>query len=803
MNIFRTPPPDPSPPARVAWSDGVVVLRDEALFGPDGGRPCERFLGRVLGVAGVRSVSIDRSKATATIRHDVGRGDSDEFLRGLSAALRDLESPESAPALPPGVREASCTIYRHGDVLTTCEVASDQPGRLRLRHETLTSDRALARRVARALATVPGVSATALSLMGRSLLLCYDPAVINTSRLLRLADEAFHGSGGWGLVLPGPTRTKFALANTKLGISALADFVVPALAPVSAVLLVWTNLRTLKAAALQVRRKRVGLPVLYTFIVGGALASGRFVACALMSLCFKFWHGRLRSDLATERRRLLDECLPRPRLARLITPVEGEVLVPLDRLRLGDRVAVGADESVPADGRIIAGEGIVDERSVRGLEGASRKRVGDVVLAGSTVLAGAMRLEVTAAADRTRASSIVRALVAATSPAAGPTSPTLRAERFAEKAVLPTLATAGVGLLVGDLTAAAAILGPDYVTGPALAGPLETLRNAAVCARRGIVVRRPDAFARLAEVDLIVLDDDPALRRVELEVSGLHTRLPETELLRIAASAFRHLADDRVAALESACRSRRAHLLDLPPVGFDPGVTVVHGKRRVCVREHDPAAVGSGPLLVEVDGAPVGVIRFARTTRPEAAAALRRLRDVAPVPVALVSGRPEAEVAPLASRLGVPIYKSDLEPGDTERFLRACREQGVKTAFVGRCHRRPDLAAVAHVAISLADDADVDSDPAAVSLLRARLGTLPDLWEAARAHEGEVRDAQKIVLVPNMLCVVGAFLFGFTSLTSVMISNLGTFGLYRRAVGPLRGLEPTGRGRTRHPSLPR
>ena len=352
------------------------------------------------------------------------------------------------------------------------------------------------------------------------------------------------------------------------------------------------------------------------------------------------------------------------------------MLVPLDRLRPGDRVAVGADESVPADGRIIAGEGIVDERSVRGLEGASRKRVGDGVLAGSTVLAGSLRIEVTAAADRTRASSIARALVAATSPAAGPTSPTLRAERFAEKAVPPTLATAGVGLLVGDLTAAVAILRPDYATGPALAVPLETLRNAARLRRRGIVVRQPDAFDRLAEVDLIVLDDDPALRRVELEVSGLRTRLPETELLRLAASAFRHLADDRVAALESACRARRAHLLNLPPVGFDPGVTVVHGKHRVCVRESDPAAVGSGPLLVEVDGSPVGVIRFARTSRPEAAAALRRLRDAAPVPVALVSGRPEAEVAPLASLLGVPIYKSDLEPGDTARFLKRLPRAG-------------------------------------------------------------------------------------------------------------------------------
>ena len=128
--------------------------------------------------------------------------------------------------------------------------------------------------------------------------------------------------------------------------------------------------------------------------------------------------------------------------------------------------------------------------------------------------------------DRTQASSIVRALVAATSPAAGPMSPTLRTEAFADQAVGPTLATAGFGLLVGDLTAVGAILRPDYATGPGLAFPLETLRDAALCARRGIVVRRPDVFERLARVDLIVLDDDPALSRVELEVTGVQTQTP-------------------------------------------------------------------------------------------------------------------------------------------------------------------------------------------------------------------------------------------------------------------------------------
>jgi Cu2+-exporting ATPase len=803
MDTVRTTSPASPLPARISWSDEVVELRDERVFGPGGERLCERFLGRALSVEGVCSISLDRMRATATIRHDVGTRGLGQLLERLSAAIRDRVAPESIPALSREVREVTCTISRHGGVLTNCQVVSDRPGRLHLRHRALRMDRALAREVEHRLGTVPGVSQATVGSWTSSLFVRYDPSVIGARRLLRLAEEALDGSGGWGGSRPEPVRTQFGLANATLVIAALADFVLPALSPVSAVLLVGTNIRTFRAAWQQLRGRRVGLPVLYTAIASTALASGQFVSCALMSLCYKFWHHRLRLELTTERRLLLHECLPRPRSACLITPDCGEVLVPVDRLGPGDRVVVRVDETVPADGQVIGGEGIVDERSVRGLEGAARKRSGDVVLAGSTVLAGSVTIQVTEPGERTRASSIVRALVAATSPATGSISPTRRTEAFANRAVGPALATAGVGLLIGDVTSAGAILAPDYATGPGLTVPLETLRNATLCARRGIVVRQPDAFERLAQVDLIVLDDEPALNRVEVEVTGIHTRLPESVLLQYAASAFRHLADDRVGALNAACRSRQIHLLNLPPIDFSTGVTVVHGQRRIHVHEYAATRGGLGPLVVEIDGSTVGLIQFGRSTRPEAAAALRRIHDLAPVPIALVSNRSEADVASLASSLGVDLYKGGFALEDTARFLRACRERGLRTAFVGCCRRQALAAAEAHVAISLGSDTDVPADSAAVLLLQPRVDLFADLWETARTHEGRVLDAQKLVLVPNVLCVAGAFFFGFTGLTAVMITNLGTFGLYNRAVGSLRELKPAGRVRSQHAHQPR
>jgi Cu2+-exporting ATPase len=773
-------------------------MRDEELFSPGREQLCERFVERVLHVEGVRSVSLDRAQATAAIRHTVSNRELGRLLDRLNDAIRNKSSREPMMSMPRAIRRTTCTVFRHGSLLTSCDVVSDQPGRLRLDHESFGTDRALTREVQGRLTTAPGVTRVAALPWSTSLLIRYNDALTDSSRLIRLVEECLDSPRAWSDSLPGSTPTRFALPSATVAIAGLADFAVPGLMPVSAFLLVCTNIRTFKDAWQQLRGRRVGLPVLYTAIASTALATGQFLSCALMSLFYKIWTHRLRIELTTERRLLLHECLPRPRSACLIASDGSEVLVPVDRLGRGDRVVVNAGETVPGDGRVISGEGIVDERSLRGLDGASRKSEGDSVLAGSIVLAGSLRLLIAELGDRTRASTIARALVAATSPANSTPSRAPRAEAFANRAVGPALATAGLGLLVGDIASAGAILAPDYATGPGLTVPLETLRNTALCARRGIVVRHGDVFERLAQVDLIVLDDDTALSWVETEVTGIQTQYSESEVLRYAASAFRHLADDRAAALIAACRSRGVHVLDLRPVEFSPGVTVVHGRRRIRVLENGPAADGLGPLVVEIDGDTIGSIRFGRSTRAAAAAAVRRIRAIAPVPIALVSNRAESDVSLLGSLLGADLHKGGFAPEDTGNFVRACRERGLRTAFVGRCRRHAMACAEAYVAISHGED-DLPSDSVAASLLQSRLDLFADLWETARTHEGRVLDAQKLVMVPNVLCVAGAFLFGFTGLTAVIITNLGTFGLYSRAMGSLSALKTSKRGGSARP----
>ena len=193
-----------------------------------------------------------------------------------------------------------------------------------------------------------------------------------------------------------------------------------------------------------------------------------------MAWMYQFWRHQHRVAQHRLRRQLLPSLTQRPRFARLCVG-DAEVEVPADRLHAGDRIVVEEGEMVPADGWLAGGFAVVDERLVRGVAGLSRKEAGDPVFAGSFAIgrAGCIWRSPARAPPPARRSSAAQLAAAATPPPAE-FALTAHGEAFARRAVGPTLAAAGFGLAVGDLTTAAAILRPDYATGPGLGVSMES-----------------------------------------------------------------------------------------------------------------------------------------------------------------------------------------------------------------------------------------------------------------------------------------------------------------------------------------
>ncbi len=816
MVIDAKPHEKATQPSRVgvSWGSQRLELRDEEVFGTTGAELCGRFLLRVFSVEEVRSVQIDRPQSTAVIRYERGKLGAVDLMQRLAAALRGIHEaapgPQAVSLLPQDLAKSRLTIHRHRGLLSTWEVVGDQPGVLCLRHEIVAADSALARRIAHRIESVHGVLSSVVRPLSGTLKIRFDPAQTRIERLLRALESAPDSlpieiaAGGE------PVPVQFGLVNTAVALSVVSDFVAPSVWPATAALLVGTNLRMFRDAASQLGRGQLGLPVLYTTIAAGTLATGQFLPWAAMNWMLRLWKRQYQQQLASARRRLLGEVIQQQRFARVEAAGGVEVEVPAERLAPGDVILASVGEKLCVDGRIIKGHGLIDERVVRGAMGMTRKGPDEVVYAGSIVLSGDFQVETRGEGPKSRAATLARAALTAANHQLGIKTPTLRGERFASRVVGPTLAAAGLGFSLGGAPTALAILDTDYASGPGLAYSLETLQALSLCYQHGIVVRDPEAIDRLAKVDVLFLDHHPALESLEPEIASVRVFPGHTEfqMLRYAASALRDLDDERAGALRAACRSRRITLLDRIPTRYDTDVTLIHREQVIKVGnlggqgpEANPAAGARGgpqtrlidSLMVGVNGQIAGLIDFHPSSRLAATTALQELRGKTqhPLAIGLISESDEPRLRHLATRLGVDFHHGGLTTDDLVQLIRGCRKRGLKVAYAGECLLRTRAAQEADVAISLDADGleNLDRNPAGIVLLQPDLARLGVLHEVTRIHRRRLLVAQGSAWIPNLFCVAGAFFLGFSSLTTVAITNLGTYSTYARTSAAIRGLE--------------
>ena len=242
-------------PARSSWCGMIATSARAAACA------CERLpraiRRRVLGVEGVRSVALDRSQATAAIRHDAGRRrDLGGFLGRLSAALRD-EAPDGPdPGLPracgrrpaPSIATAPAVDLRGR--LRPARPAPPPPRGPRRDHGPGPTGRG------GALKTVPGVRARPSPLDREP----PDPLRPGRSRTrrgsLRLVEEALDARAAGAARCPRRPGPGSAWRTRTWGSRRWPTSWCRPWCRSRAVLLVGTNLRTFRAAWLQVRRRK-------------------------------------------------------------------------------------------------------------------------------------------------------------------------------------------------------------------------------------------------------------------------------------------------------------------------------------------------------------------------------------------------------------------------------------------------------------------------------------------------------------------------------------------------------------------
>ena len=446
-----------------------------------------------------------------------------------------------------------------------------------------------------------------------------------------------------------------------------------------------------------IHEHKVGTEIFVTVATFVAVFGGETVAGAVLMVIILI--AEFIAELNTDRARASIKSLigSVPQVALLRTDA-GERSVPIAELRIGDLVLVRPGEKIPVDGRVVGGQGSVNEAPITGESVPKDKGIDAQVFAGTVVDSGALDIRTERLGTDTTFSRII-ALVESAEAEAAPV------QKLADKVAAWLIPVVFVFLIVvyfvtRDVRMIVTLM---IFTSPAelgLATPLVMIAAIARAARTGILIKGGIYLETLAKVDVMVFDKTGTLtaKRPEVvDVSSRNAAFDENTLLRLAAAADRRSAHPLAKAVVDA--ANRKGIAVPEPESFDQlqgrGVRATVEGRAVLVgnaallRECGvalEAAVEDGgrtPVHVAVDGQFVGVVFIADTLRPCAKQALAELKASGVKRIVMLTGDNAATAQTIATELGIDEVRADLMPEDKVLAIAALQRQGHRVAMVG------------------------------------------------------------------------------------------------------------------------
>lgn len=471
-----------------------------------------------------------------------------------------------------------------------------------------------------------------------------------------------------------------------------------------------------------------------------------------------------------------------PRTARIVREDGRDEDVPLEQVRVGDRLRVRPGEHIPVDGVLLEGTSAVDESMMTGEPIPAEKHPGDRVAGGTVNGTGSFVMRAEKVGSDTLLAHIVR----------------LVSEAQRSRAPIQRLADVVSGYFVPAVILAAAITfvlwalyGPEPRMAYALLNAVAVLIIACPCAlglatpmsimvgtgrgaTAGVLVRNAEALEMLEKVDTLVVDKTGTLTEGKPRVI---TVLPlpgssEEDLLRLAASVEQGSEHPLAAAIVAEAHARGLRLSK--PTDFKSvtgkGVTGTVDDHRVVVgtgaflheqsldtapqMEHAERLRREGQtvMFVAIDGRPAGLLGVADPIKPSTAEAIDLLHQDG-VRIVMVTGDNATTARAIAERLTLDEVQADVLPEQKAEIVKRLQSEGRIVAMAGDGINDAPALAQAHVGIAMGTGTDVAMESAGVTLLKGDLRGIARAMRLSRATMRNIRQNLFFAFVYNALGV--------------------------------------------------
>jgi Cd2+/Zn2+-exporting ATPase len=661
----------------------------------------------------------------------------------------------------------------------------------------------------RRLKSLAGLERLDADVVGQRLRIQYDAAKLTTSRIAEAVAQT--GMRAW-LEHEEPRSPAgsmwrerlVALSGAALGLGLLLPLLgaegpltwVPYLIAV-----VLAGTQTMRRAWTSLTSGRLDIHALMMVAVAGAVALGEWAEAA--SVVFLFALAQVLESRAMERARGAIRALMD------LNPVEAlvrrggvELTLPVDEVRVGDRIIVRPGEKIPLDGRVHSGESAVNQAPITGESLPVDKAPGDDMFAGAINGRGALEIEVT----RLRRDSTLARIIHLVERAQAQRAPMQAfVDRFARIYTPVVLTLAAVIAVVPPLVFGApwsawiyrslVLLVISCPCALVISTPVSIVSALAAAARKGVLIKGGLRLERLAAVRCVAFDKTGTLTKGRLQVTDivpLNGAQPQNILALAAALESRSEHPIGRAILDRARADgvsiqavERAEAL--PGLGAQGRVgeeDIVVGSRRLLQQrglgspELDAAldqlaSRGRSTVGIARNGEVIGVIGVSDEIREAAPDTVSMLGRQGIERVILLTGDHESAARALAEAVGIPEYKAGLLPEHKLAAVEELRAKHGALAMVGDGVNDAPALAAADVGIAMGvAGTDAALETADVALMADELAKIPYALRLSRATVRNIR-----MNIGFSLALKGAFLVmalaGTATLWMAVVADMG------------------------------
>ena len=437
----------------------------------------------------------------------------------------------------------------------------------------------------------------------------------------------------------------------------------------------------------------------------------------------------------------------------------GELVIPVEEVRVGDVVIVRSGGSVPVDGTVINGRAAVDQSALTGESVPVEKIPGDTVAAATINTEGYLEFRADKVGEDTTLSQVIRMV----EEAGGSKAPIARladkiAGIFVPVVMCISAVTFAAWMLMDygmefALNCAISVLVISCPCALGLATPVAIMVGTGRGARMGVLFKNAQALENLHSVDTVVLDKTGTLTTGKPTVTDI---LPgdcsQGHLMKIASALevrsehpfakaiLRKMGENSFPDVENF-----ETLPGRGVAGTVNGSRCYGGNRRlmeelgITVPEYPELAnQGKTPLYFATDTTYLGTIAAADVLKFDSAVAVAAMRAQG-LDVVMLTGDNEKTAAAIAEKAGITHVIANVLPGDKAGVVENLRQQGHRVLMVGDGINDAPALVTADVGMAIGAGTDIAMESADVVLMNSSLRGIASAIELSKATIRNIR----------------------------------------------------------------